>query len=198
MKGKTLIKLGVVFMSLSFVMVGVRNADKIFNDFNNDYLLGRVVVSNVDNYYDEFNRNVSKYKDDMTVFYGSLDFYFDNFIRKNRAMVTYLTEVEGDLRRLENSSLRLYENCKYDIEDEETQEMCRNYKINLEGVIKSYEKLVVDYNEVLDAFNGFAVSNNRKKDVVPKYESKMSDKLLKIYEELSEEEEEELVIEEQK
>ena len=57
MKGKTLIKLGVVFMSLSFVMVGVRNADKIFNDFNNDYLLGRVVVSNVDNYYDEFNRN---------------------------------------------------------------------------------------------------------------------------------------------
>ena len=198
MKGKTFIKLGVVFMSLSFVMVGVRNADKIFNDFNNDYLLSRVVVSNVDNYYDEFNKNINNYKADMTVFYGSLDFYFDNFIRKNRAMVTYLTEVEKDLTKLENSALRLYENCKYDIEDEETKEMCKNFKINLDGVIKSYNKLVIDYNEVLDAFNGFAESNNRKGDVVPKYESKMSDKLLKIYEELNSEEEEELVIEEEK
>ena len=119
MKGKTFIKLGVVFMSLSFVMVGVRNADKIFNDFNNDYLLSRVVVSNVDNYYDEFNKNINNYKADMTVFYGSLDFYFDNFIRKNRAMVTYLTEVEKDLTKLENSALRLYENCKYDREYEQ-------------------------------------------------------------------------------
>ena len=188
MKGSTLIKLGIVMMIASGAIIFTKNADKFLNEFNNDYLLGRIVVSNIETNYTEFNNNVTKYKADMTTFYDSLDFYFDNFIRKNRAMVTHLNEVEKDLKRLEHSSLKLYESCKYEIEDEETKEMCKNYKINLEGVIESYDKLVADYNEVLDAFNGFAKSNNRSEHVVEPYESKMSEKLIIINDELKSEE----------
>jgi hypothetical protein len=184
MKGKTFIKLGVVFMVASFAVFGFKNADMYLTDFNNDYLLSRIVVNNIENNYEDFNNKVSKYKEDMTTFYGSLDFYFDNFIRKNRAMKTYLAEVEKDLKQLEGSSLRLYENCRYEINDEKTETMCKNFKINLDGVITSYQKLVDDYNQVLDSFNGFAESYNRKNDVVDLYESKLSDKLLKIYTEL--------------
>lgn len=188
MKGSTLIKLGIVLMLASGALIFTKNADKFLSEFNNDYLLSRIVVNNIETNYNDFNKNVTKYKEDMTTFYDSLDFYFDNFIRKNRAMVTYLTEVEKDLKKLENSSLKLYESCRYDIDDEETKEMCKNYKINLEGVIESYEKLVVDYNEVLDAFNGFARDNNRKEHMVEPYESKMSEKLIIIRDELNKEE----------
>lgn len=185
MKGSFFLKIGFVFIISSMIIYGVKYGGKYFDDFNNDYLLSRIVVEKVDDTYKIYNEGINKYKDDMTTFYGSLDFYYDNFIRKNRAMTTYLAEVEKDIAYLEGPALTLYENCNYDIDDEETKAMCENYKTNLKGVIDSYNKLVVDYNEVLDSFNGFAESNNRAGDVVPNYESVMSKKILKIYDELN-------------
>ncbi len=184
MKGSFFIKIGIIFLLSSGAVFAYKNADKLLNDFNNDYLLSRIVVGNIETTYSTYNETINKYKADMETFYGSLDFYYDNFIRKNRAMVTYLKEVEKDLKNLEGPSLRMYDNCKYEVDDEETLKMCENYKENLKGVIDSYNKLVVDYNDVLDSFNGFAESNNRANDVVPPYESQMSDKLVRIYEEI--------------
>lgn len=185
MKGTFFLKLGFVFILASVITFGVKYGDNYFEAFNNDYLLSRIVVENVESTYQTYNERVSKYKDDMTTFYGSLDFYYDNFIRKNRAMTTYLREVEKDIRALEGPALKLYENCNYDVEDEEKIKMCESYKANLKGVIDSYNKLVLDYNEVLDSFNGFADSNGRSGDKVPPYESVMSEKILKIYEEIN-------------
>lgn len=185
MKGTFFLKIGFVFIIASVITFAVKYGDNYFEAFNNDYLLSRIVVDNVESTYKSYNEGVNKYKEDMSIFYGSLDFYYDNFIRKNRAMTTYLREVEKDLRNLERPTLKLYENCNYDIEDDDTKVMCENYKTNLKGVIDSYNKLVEDYNEVLDSFNGFAESNGRANDIVPNYESVMSDKITKIYEEMN-------------
>ena len=184
MKGTFFLKIGFIFIVASVITFTIKYGDNYIEAFNNDYLLSRIVVGNVEDNYKDFNEGISTYKGDMSVFYDSLDFYYDNFIRKNRAMTTYLKQVESDIKNLESPSLKLYENCKYDIDDEDTNAMCDSYKTNLKGVIDSYNKLVVDYNEVLDSFNGFAKSNGREGDVVPSYESMMSEKILKIYKEI--------------
>ena len=185
MKGTFFLKIGLIFIIASVVTFSIKYGDNYLEAFNNDYLLSRIVVGNVEDNYKDFTEGVNNYKGDMSIFYDSLDFYFDNFIRKNRAMTTYLKEVENDLKKLEHPSLKLYENCKYEVADEDIVNMCENYKTNLKGVIDSYNKLVDDYNEVLDSFNGFANSNGRANDVVPNYESVMSEKLIKIYEEMN-------------
>lgn len=185
MKGTFFLKIGLVFLLASFFTFIIDNGEAFVDAFNNDYLLSRIVIDNIEDVYDDFNENVSKYKDDMTTFYGSLDYYYDDFVKKNRAMTAYLGVVEKDLVKLEYPSLKLYENCKYDVEDDNSNKMCEAYIENLKGVVTSYNKLVDDYNSVLDSYNVFVIGYGRDDKAVPYYESKMSTKILKIYEELN-------------
>ena len=184
MKGTFFLKVGLVFILASCFTFLLKNGEQFFSSFNNDYLLSRIVIENVDETYKDFNSKVSTYKDDMSTFYDSLDFYYDDFVRKNRVMVANLSVVEKDLSKLEKPALKLYENCRYEVEDEDTAKMCSIYKENLKGVVDSYNKLVEDYNHVLDSFNAFAEGYGYNDRVVPNYESKMSTGLLKIYEEI--------------
>ena len=184
MKGTFFFKIGFVFILASLFTFSLNNSEEFITAFNNDYLLSRIVIDNVENIYEDFNKELANYKEDMTEFYGSLDYYYDEFDSKNKEMINHLDIVESDIVKLEKTSLKLYENCKYDIEDENTFKMCSIYKENFEGIISSYEKLVEDYNEVLGTYNSYVEAYGNYDKKVSSYESKMSERILKIYDEI--------------
>lgn len=178
MKGSIFIKLGIFFIASSFVVVGAKTTDSAFKEFNNDYLLSRIIVTKTKESYDTFNEKVSKYKEDISNFYDSLDFYYDQFIEVNKTISSKAKNIEEDLKEMEEVSLDLFNNCKYDIDDEEMNNICKSYKQNLSNTVDSYEKLVTDYNDLISMYNDYASLKN--KTIVKEYESKISDKLTVI------------------
>ena len=172
MKGSVFIKLGIFFMASSLIVCGAKTTDSALKDFNNDYLLSRIIITNTKDSYTDFNEQVSKYKEDISKFYDSLDFYYDQ-----------ASSVEKDLKNLEDISLELFNNCKYDIDDEEMSKLCKSYKTNLSNTVDSYEKLVDDYNDIIKMYNDYATLRN--KEIAKEYESKLSDKLTIINDKLN-------------
>ena len=183
MKGSVFIKLGIFFMASSLIVCGAKTTDSALKDFNNDYLLSRIIITNTKDSYTDFNEQVSKYKEDISKFYDSLDFYYDQFIEVDKSIRDKATKIEKDLKNLEDISLELFNNCKYDIDDEEMSKLCKSYKTNLSNTVDSYEKLVDDYNDIIKMYNDYATLRN--KEIAKEYESKLSDKLTIINDKLN-------------
>ena len=182
MKGSWLIKIGMLLMTSSLILSGIKNTDKALKDFNNDYLLSRIIVHSTEESYSVFKDKVTKYKEDITEFYDSLDFYYDQFDEKHKEIKSHLEEVEEDYASLEEVSSKLYENCKYDIEDANQSEKCEAYKSNLINLVSSHSKLIDDYNDIINMYNEYASTYNKEK--IAKYEGQSSDKLGDIKREL--------------
>lgn len=177
--GSKFIKIGIVFIFLAIMFIGFKNKEEIMEIITTGELLDRIIPNSVDSEYDRINDEYTKYEKDVEVFYSSLDYYYDNFIRKNRAMTTYLSEVETDLKRLERIILRTSKKCA-----KKSNDVCYKIDEKIKGVVDTYNKIVVDYNLVLDSFNEFAKSNFREEHVVSNYKSILSDELLDIYDKI--------------
>ena len=175
-----LIKIGFVFVIFSFILIGFKNKDEFFNMIASGQLLDSIMPVSVEDEYKKLETAYKNYENNVNTFYGSLDYYYDNFIRKNRAMTTYLADVESGLKEMERIVLRLNNKCDNDSSKYE----CDGYKEILIKFIESYNNIVVDYNKVIDSFNEFAKSNFREEHIVENYESILNDDVLKIYNEI--------------
>ena len=184
MKGSMFIKLGIFFMSMSLIVFGVKQADSLFKDFNNDYLLSRIVITDTKDAYTEFSDKVNDYKESISTFYDSLDFYYDQFLEKNKTFTKNAENVEQSLNALEYSALELFSDCKYDIDDDEMTNICKMYKTNLNNTMDSYEKLVIDYNDIIKQYNEYASYKNKEEAKL--YERNISSKLSTITENIKE------------
>lgn len=177
--GSKFVKIGIMFIFLSILFIGFKNKEEIMDMITTGELLDSIIPNSIENEYDRIEEEYSKYEKSVSTFYSSLDYYYDNFIRKNRAMTTYLSDVEKDLKRLERIFIRTSKKC-----NEKDDETCNKVEEKIKNTVDIYNKIIVDYNLVLDSFNEFAKSNYREEHVVSNYESILSDELLTIYDKI--------------
>lgn len=176
------IKIGVLLIAISFCIIGYKNREELYDMISNGDLLNSIIPTKIEDDYEKFITTYDEYKKDLDIFNEYADYFYDNFIRKNRAMTTYIDNIEKDIKKLEKVTIRLNDKCSK--KDNIMTDICINFKTKFINLVETYNKLIENYNKIQESFNEFAESNFRKDDVVEKYKSILKDNILDIYEKI--------------
>lgn len=140
-----LIGLGIFFYVSSF-KVDQEETKELMNEVNEDY--------------DEFNKNMTAFVNKRNEFYKKKEEVFLEDIAKDTSVWTnFMAEYEKVINDVEESSKRLKKACKNNFGDITVKSKCNQFKVNYESANNYYITDVKVYNNLVKEYNEWASSN---------------------------------------
>lgn len=145
-------------------MICVDKVSANINDYYADINRSKEIYTAVESDYKEFVSSASGVKSHMVDVSDSLDVYLEEFPNKESLIVEKIQVVDEDINSLKEISLRIIDNCKYELNNNAMENKCNNFILNYNRMIESYKVMVSEYNKVIDSYN-----NYKGKDVYKYY-----------------------------
>lgn len=154
------IKLGLSLIFFGFILM-IRNDISLYiTDFIHDAENGEMIVKEIDNNYEQFNKLVKDYREELVTFSNYFDvFYFDNFSNTNSKLVAKMDDITKKVKDINYYVDLLSKDCKYELSNQTSIKKCSNFYVNYESVANSYLECVENYNVLILKYNNYAASN---------------------------------------
>lgn len=175
---KICIHIGVLFIIAGFSLMCINVVSASMKNYYADIDKSKEIVKNVDKNYKLFKQNAANVKDSIIQVSKSFNIYLSDYMKKKESIVEKINLVEKNIQQLDNISLELVSDCKYNLNNAEMNQQCSSFKINYKNMISSYNEMIDEYNYVIDSYNGYA--KNKKKKQAEKYENNLGENVVKI------------------
>jgi len=162
---KAFIGVGILLICIGFCIIGYKKFSFLYDSYMADIDKSKEIVTIVDNDYKEFNSIISGYKEDIVLVSNSLAVYYDEFPNKNESILNNINNVKIKLESVNSINERMFDNCKYDLNNLLMEQQCETFSVNYNSMIDAYIEMVSEYNNFVEKYNEYAINNG--KIVVP-------------------------------
>ena len=152
---KFFIHLGFLFIIAGLSIICVEKVSANINEYYADINRSKEIFNAVESDYNEFVSNASLVKNNMVNVSNALDVYLEEFPEKESLIVEKIKVVDENINSLKEISLRIVENCKYELNNKAMENKCSNFILNYNRMIESYKVMVREYNKVIDSYNDY-------------------------------------------
>lgn len=150
-------KIIVIIIVILLLILGVTF---YVSSFKTDQEETKKLMSEVNEDYDKFNKNMTAFVNKRNEFYKQKDSIFLEDISKDTSVWTnFMNDYEKVIENVDESGKRLKKACKNNFGDITVKTKCNQFRVNYESANNYYITDVKVYNNIVDKYNEWASSN---------------------------------------
>lgn len=155
------VHLGFLLIILGVSLIFVDSVSASINNYYDDIEESKRIIKNVDTLYEQFKEDAIDVKNGIVDISKSFNVYFDDFDKANKSITEKIENVKEKINQVNVVATDLINNCRYQLNDINMNNQCKNFKINYTNMMSSYETMVDQYNKVITSYNNYATRKGK-------------------------------------
>ena len=159
MKSSFFIKFGLLLIIVGVSSTSFEVVSSYIGEVNKDVKTTNTIIDSIDKNYNNLNRDVTSFKDDLEDTYSHFNMFLEEFPVKKNILLNDIKNTKLNLGKIYLSKNNLDKECSKNLNRQEQKEKCEIYTINTDNATESYKKLVDKYNYIVGKYNKYAKKN---------------------------------------
>lgn len=175
------IHLGIIFILIGFSLIAVDEVSAQIKNYYDDIEASKEIKKNVNDYYDQFKNKALDVKKEIVDTSSSFNIYFEDFTKSYITISNKMDNVKSKITDLDDISQKLFNYCRYDLNDSVMNNKCKSFKTNYKNMYNSFQTMVDNYNKIVNSYNTYATKKKLNSISPYQKEIEFSDNLIKKF-----------------